>query len=199
MKSMKRRTRILLPLLAFAALGAGLVVAKGCSTTYTAPAIVAEGKLVGEVFPTVTGESLAGEAIELPAAYAGEPAVILVGYQQRAQFDIDRWVMGLIQADVDAPMLEVPAVPGLAAAFASDLIDQTMRDGIAEEDWAMIMTLYGQAAQPLAEFTGTERGQMTRVFVLDADGRVAWFDDGGFTARKALVVDRIVDMLQATR
>jgi hypothetical protein len=151
------------------------------------------------MFPTVVGTTLEGEELTLPAAYAGEPAVILVGYQQRAQFDIDRWVMGLIQADIDAPMLEIPAVPGLAAAFASDLIDQTMRDGIAEEDWAFIMTLYGQAAQSLAEFTGTERGQMTRVFVLDAEGRVAWFDDGGFTARKALEVREVVDLLRSSR
>jgi hypothetical protein len=140
----------------------------------------------------VVGQSLEEERIEIPAAYAGDPVVILIGYKQRAQFDIDRWVMGLMQADVAAPIVELPTIPGLAATFASGWIDDGMRAGIPREDWAAVVTLYGDAATPVAKFTGNDRGHLTRVAVLDAEGRVLWFDDEGYSARKALEVADLV-------
>lgn len=140
----------------------------------------------GEPFPTVSGESLAGEQIDLPTALAGQPAVVLIGYLQEAQFDIDRWLMGLIQAGTAVPILELPTIPGLAPTIASGWIDDGMRSGIPEEDWAVVVTLYGSAAKPVAELTGTENGRLARVILLDANGNVAWFHDRGYSASKAL-------------
>ncbi len=149
----------------------------------------------GEVFPTVAGESLAGEQVELPTALAGQPAVLLIGYLQEAQFDIDRWLMGLIQAGTAAPILELPTIPGLAPTIASGWIDDGMRSGIPEEDWAVVVTLYGSAAKPVAELTGTENGRLARVILLDADGTVAWFHDRGYSASKAMEVAELADRL----
>lgn len=140
----------------------------------------------GEMFPAVQGESLEGETIALPDAFAGAPVVLLVGYKQGAQFDIDRWVMGLLQAEVAAPIVELPTIPGLIPSFASGWIDDGMRSGIPQEDWSAVVTLYGGAARPVAEFTGTASGRLARVVLLDAKGRVAWFDDRGYSASKAL-------------
>ena len=55
---------------------------------------------VGEPFPLASGESLAGEATELPTDLSGSPAVLLVGYEQDSQFDLDRWILGLQQAEI---------------------------------------------------------------------------------------------------
>ena len=149
----------------------------------------------GEVFPTVAGESLAGGQVELPAALAGQPAVLLIGYLQEAQFDIDRWLMGLIQAGTAAPILELPTIPGLAPTIASGWIDDGMRSGIPEEDWAVVVTLYGSAAKPVAELTGTENGRLARVILLDANGTVAWFHDRGYSASKAMEVAELAGRL----
>lgn len=140
----------------------------------------------GEVFPTVAGESLAGDDVVLPAALEGQPAIILIGYLQEAQFDIDRWLMGLIQAGVAVPILEVPTIPGLAPTLASGWIDDGMRSGIPEEDWAVVVTLYGSAAEPVAELTGTTNGRLARVILLDEAGKVAWFYDRGYSAAIAI-------------
>lgn len=140
----------------------------------------------GEPFPTVAGESLAGDAVELPSALAGQPAIVLIGYLQESQFDIDRWLMGLIQAGAAVPILELPTIPGLVPTIASGWIDDGMRSGIPEEDWAVVVTLYGSAAKPVAELTGTESGRLARVILLDADGNVAWFHDRGYSASRAL-------------
>lgn len=149
-----------------------------------------------EAFPRVTAESLAGEEVTLPDDYAGQPLVLLIAYQQRTQFDVDRWVMGLLQAEVEATILELPTVPGIAPSIASPWIDAGMRSGIPDEDWPAVVTLYGDAARPVAELTGTENGRVTRVVVLDPEGRIAWFDDEGYSPRKALEVARLVERLQ---
>lgn len=140
----------------------------------------------GEAFPAVTGESLDGRQADLPGALAGQPAIVLIGYLQEAQFDIDRWFMGLIQANVEVPILELPTIPGLTATLASGWIDDGMRSGIPEEDWGVVVTLYGSAAEPVARLTGTTNGRLARVILLDEDGTVAWFHDKGYSASKAL-------------
>lgn len=58
-----------------------------------------------------------------------------------------------------------------------------------------MITLYGRAAKPVAELTGTERGRRARVIVLDATGKVVWFDDEGYSVRKAMVVADLVARL----
>lgn len=150
----------------------------------------------GEAFPLVVGQSLEKQRIELPTAFAGTPVVILIGYRQNAQFDIDRWLMGLVQAGLGARVVEVPAIPGLLPTMASGWIDDGMRSGIPREDWAAVITLYGEAARPVAEFTGTTNGRLARVVVIDGTGQVVWFDDTGYSVRKALEVAELIGELE---
>ena len=179
-----------LPIAILAACLPALLLLQGCSSTEP------NRDPTGEVFPAVVGESLERERVELPAAFAGEPVVLLVGYEQRTQFDIDRWAMGLMQAEASAPIVELPTIPGLVPTLISGWIDDGMRSGIPEEDWAAVVTLYGGAARPIARMTGTESGHRTRVLVLDAMGRVVWFDDEGYSASKAMAVAALVDTLR---
>ena len=149
---------------------------------------------MGETFPSVTGNSLEKVEVELPGSLAGQPAVLLVGYKQKTQFDIDRWLLGLLQSGAKAQILELPTIPSLVPTLISGWIDDGMRSGIPEEDWGVVVTLYGSAAKPVARFTGTENARSTRVLVLDEAGQVAWFDDSGYSASKVL---EIVDLLES--
>ena len=169
-------------------LAAALLLAPGCSATYP------NRNPVGETFPSVAGQSLEEERVELPGALAGEPAIILVGYKQRSQFDIDRWIMGLIQADAPGRIIELPTIPGLVPSAFSGWIDDGMRAGIPEEDWGVVVTLYGSAATPVAKLTGNI-GSNARVLVLDPDGEIVWFADRGYSATQALEAARITRAL----
>jgi hypothetical protein len=148
-----------------------------CSTT------VENRDPVGERLPTVTGESLEGEETTLPL---GEPTVLLVGYVQKAQFDADRWLIGLLQAPPPARVLEVPTIEGLFPRMIAGTIDDGMRSGIPSEDWQSVVTVYGSDAKRIVELTGNERGRNIRVLLLDSDGVVRWFHDRGFSAGKLL-------------
>jgi len=106
-----------------------VVLLTGCSVS------LPNRKPGGEQFPVVSGQSPEKQSVELPTAFAGAPVVVLIGYRQEAQFVIDRWVMGLMQAGLSSRVVEVPAVPGLVPTLASGWIDDGMRSGIPAEDW----------------------------------------------------------------
>ena len=175
--------------LRLAALSLALTTLAACSST------VPNRNPVGEPFPTVTGESLDGESVTLPDALAGQPSVLLIGYKQQTQFDIDRWLLGFAQAGLKAPLLEVPTIPSLGASLASGFIDDGMRAGIPKEDWGVVVTVYGGAAKPIVALTGNENGNNARVMVLDADGTIVWFHDRGYSATKVLeLIERVTSL-----
>ena len=152
---------------------------------------------VGRMFPTVTGEDLEQTSVTLPAAYRGAPALYLVGYRQNTQFDLDRWTIGLLQADFPCRIVEVPTIPGLVPSLIKGTIDDGMRSGIPKEDWASVVTLYGDAAKPVAEFTGNANPRNGRILLLDAEGKVVWFWDQGFSARRVLELSKLAGDLDS--
>lgn len=142
----------------------------------------------GETFPAVSGTNLDGKAFSIPGDFAGEPVLLLVGYRQETQFDIDRWLLGLTMhfdanpgSSPKPPRLyEVPTIPGLAPSLFAGRIDEGMRSGIPSEDWGSVITVYGDGGA-IAKFTGTENGLPGRVLLLDAQGKVVFFHDRGYS------------------
>ena len=136
----------------------------------------------GQMFPPVRGKSLSGENYEIPKAFQDNETLLLVGYKQRAQFDIDRWLLGLSTKSLNVSTFELPAVMGLIPAFISNKIDKGMRRGIPKEDWAQVITVY-EDAERIAEFTGNEDELTGRVMLLDKRGIVRFFHDEGFSVK----------------
>ena len=150
---------------------------------------------VGQVFPSVTGESLSGEKVSLPPSSGS--TILLIGYVQKAQFDADRWIYGLLQAGIAARIIELPTIPGIFPNVISGSIDSGMKSGIPSEDWASVVTLYGSGARTVVEFTGNETPRNIRVALLDGAGRVRWFHDRGFSAGKLIELQKTAATLTA--
>lgn len=144
---------------------------------------------IGEPFPEVAGEALDGKTWEIPAELAGRPAILLIGYVQDAQFDIDRWLLGIAQVGTPVPFLELPTIKGLAPRMFQGTIDEGMRKGIPIEDWRGVVTLWGDDAAKVVSLTGNERPRNARVALLDRSGRIAWFTDRGFSAGQMIELD----------
>lgn len=175
---MTRRTR--LSLFLTASVAAGLLVSSvACTST------IPRQNPVGSTFPSIQARDLAGEERSFPGEFAGAPALVILGYIQKTQFDVDRWLLGLTQADRGLPVVEMPAARGLVPRIISGTIDGGMRSGIPEEDWRSVVTVYKQSDQ-LANWTGTEDPRNARVLLLDAEGKVIWFHDRGYSAGKLL-------------
>lgn len=145
----------------------------GCSTTYT------NRNPVGEIFPTVSGESLEKIEIEMPKYFNGSKVILLLGYKQDSQFDIDRWLIGLDQTETKAKIYELPTIQGLFPRMFSTFIDNGMRKGIPKELWGGVITIYRDGSV-IQEFTGNENGNNARVLIIDENGKVIYFYDKGF-------------------
>jgi len=184
--------RLTLSVAVAAALGLTLGLGS-CRATYP------NRQIAGEGFPPVAVRALDGAERSLPAAVAGAPAVLLLGYVQGAQFDADRWLLGLLQAELAVRIVEVPAARGFVPWLIRGTIDGGMRAGIPAEDWGVVWTVYGEDADRLQRFTGNERPRNVRALLLDADGRVVWSHDRGYSAGTLLALrSRLAELQGAT-
>lgn len=185
------RTKILSAVCVSLAAGLLMFAFQGCATS------VANVDPTGTRFPKVAGESLDGTSHSLPDDLAGAPAVLLVGYAQGAQFDIDRWIMALMQQKTPARVFEIPTIKGLVPTLISGWIDDGMRSGIPDEDWPAVITVYGDQAAKIVATTGNENPRNARVLLLDGDGRVMWFHDRGFSPSRMLALDAMTREIPA--
>lgn len=144
---------------------------------------------LGERFPAVRGETLDGATLELPGGLLGKPSILLIGYVMEAQFDIDRWLLGLLQLETPVRLLEVPTIDGMVPGLIAGTIDNGMRSGIPPQDWATVVTLYGDDADRVVALTGDAGSRNARVLLLDADGRIVWYADRGWSAKLLLALD----------
>ncbi len=150
-----------------------LLAAAACAST------VPNRDPTGEAFPRVEGEALDRTARVVPDDLK-KPAVVLVGYVQDAQFDIDRWLLGLVQLGTPVDLAELPTIRGFVPSLIAPRIDEGMRSGIPSEDWGSVVTIYDDADR-IVEFTGNEKPRNARVLLIGEDGTVAWFFDRGYS------------------
>ncbi len=171
-------------LLALPVLLVAVVLVLGLSGGCSSP--IPNRNPVGEPFPSIVAEPLDAESdedrIRIPEDFAGKPLLLLVGYVQDTQFDIDRWLFGALDADLAVELREIPAARGMGARLASGFIDGGMRRGIPKAEWGAVATTYGATAETIAEVTGTERPRNARVLLIDGSGVIRWFHDQGFSA-----------------
>lgn len=163
-----------------------LLVIGGCTKQYV------NQNPVGQMFPTVTGQSLENIRHEIPDYFSGRSVLLLVGYKQDSQFDIDRWLIGLDMTGTRVDVYELPTIQGMLPRMFRTKINDGMRAGIPKELWKGVITVYadGEAVQA---FTGNVNPNNARCILLNAQGKVIFFHDQGFSVealnalRKALV------------
>ena len=176
---------------------AGLLICAPLVLTSSCRSSTPNRSPLGELLPPVSARTLEREELQLPGELSGAPAVLLIGYVQNAQFDLDRWILGLIQAETPVRFLELPTIDGMVPGMIAGTIDSGMRSGIPAEDWGAVATLYGEDAARIVRWTGDERGLNGRIVLLDAGGSCVWFHDRGYSATKLLELDARVRELQA--
>lgn len=159
-----------------------LLLLTGCSTTYP------NQKIENTIFPSISGTSLEQEKMDIPEIFDHERTLLLIGYKQDSQFDIDRWLIALDMADVNVPVYELPTIQGMLPRMFKTYINNGMRKGIPKPLWKGVITVYEDGEQ-IQKFTGNVNPNNTRVVLIDNSGKVLYFYDQGFS----------VDALNAVR
>ena len=174
----------------FAALLIATTVAvSSCSTTYP------RRNPTGERFPTVRSATLDQNDLVIPDDLAGKAALLFIGYEMDSQFDIDRWLLGFSQLQIEIPVYELPTIPGMIPGMFANVINDGMRSGIPMEDWAIVATIYDDG-EKVTRFTGNETPLPARVVLLDGEGQVAFFHDRGYSTKTLLRLQQTIDKLR---
>jgi hypothetical protein len=147
-----------------------------CSTPYTNQSVK------GQVFPSITGQTLEKKALAIPADLKQEMVLLLIGYKQDSQFDIDRWLIGLDMTNTIVDVYELPTIQGMFPRMFSPVINNGMRKGIPKELWKGVVTVY-EDGEKVQAFTGNENGNNARVVLLNKDGLIVYFYDRGFSVQ----------------
>jgi hypothetical protein len=149
-------------------------IVSGCSSTFP------NQSPIGKTFPQVSGESLEQKKVTFPDDISGKPVVLLLGYEQNSQFDIDRWLIGLDMTQTQVEFYELPTIQGMIPRFFKSQIDSGMRKGIPKELWKGVVTIY-KDGEKLQAFTGNTNPNNARVILLDPKGKIIFFYDDGFS------------------
>ena len=168
-----------------------LAIQLGCSS------VVPNRQPVGKIFPSIEGTALSGETRYFPDTESETLTILLIGYTQFSQFDLDRWILGLTQLEVSAQVVEIPTIPGILPGLFANQIDSGMRRGIPETDWESVVTVYSDGGR-LVAFLGNEKKDNGRVVLLDQAGVVRWFWDRGYSATAILDLSETVQALSPT-
>jgi hypothetical protein len=151
----------------------GLLFITGCSTVYP------NQDITGQIFPIVIGQSLEKKSVTIPTDFTDEMTLLLIGYKQNSQFDIDRWLIALDMTDTRVNVYEIPTIQGLFPQMFSTVIDNGMRAGIPKPLWKGVITVYGDGDKVQA-LTGNENASNARVVLLNKQGEIVYFYDQGF-------------------
>ena len=169
---------------------AGALLLFGCSSSVN----IRNSDILDRSFPQVRGQSLEGKATVLPDDFLGKNTVLLIGYEMKTQFDIDRWILGLLQADVPVQIVEVPTIAGMMPQMVQRFIDSGMRSGIPKKEWASVVTVY-EDAEKIIYALGNSNPRSAYVVLLDGAGKIRWFSEQGYSAGQVLELKQLVSDL----
>lgn len=165
------------------------VLIAGCSS------VIPNQNPTAQRFPSVSGESLEKVTRTIPDDLKGAPAVLLIGFIRKAQFDLDRWILGIKQLETPVKLLEMPTIEGMMPGLAAGFITDGMRKGIPSEEWPDVVTIFSDASKITSLF-GTENPNNGRIVLIDKDGNIQWFYDRGYSAKEVLTLDKRVRELK---
>ena len=167
-----------------------LVVLTSCSRS-----VVVSGVTPDTIFPSVVGESLDKKRVNIPEDLKGSASILLVGYLQKTQFDIDRWILGLLQLESKTKLIEIPTIPGMMPEMVQSFINNGMRKGIPESDWKSVVTVYGDGKK-IVTTLGNEKPMNAYVVLLDSQGKIVKVYNSGYSADSVKELVSIVSKLE---
>lgn len=158
----------------FALISISLCLSACASYEYTSNVILNERMIQAK------GETLKGKKVTIPDEFSGKQTLLLLGYKQDSQFDIDRWLIGLDMTQTSIAVYEIPTIQGMAPRMFSTFINNGMRRGIPKDLWKGVITIYSDGDR-IQRYTGNQNPNNTRVILLDEQGKVIYFYDRGFS------------------
>jgi hypothetical protein len=134
----------------------------------------------GELFPTISGTTLSGKLLELPAAAISKPAVVVFTFSRTAGKDAHLWnehlVRGFSNAVPGYDIIVMESVPKLFRGIAMSGIRSSMPPSVQDRT----VVLY-QDEKLWKRRLAVSDNNRAYVVLLEPDGRLRWNNSGAFT------------------
>jgi len=136
-------------------------------------------KIIGNKFPVVSGNSLAGDAVTLPDATKGQIALVSVAFVEKGQPIINSWAEPFLEKyseKTDLIYYEVPMM-NIPQPAAREYIDSGMRAGLDQKMHSKVVTYYGDFRSYMKELNMSDV-KSGYVFLLDREGTIQFTGEG---------------------
>jgi len=148
----------------------------------------------GARLPVVTGKDLNGKAWKAPADFPGGRTLVILGYEQEQQKEIDTWTaaLGLTRRGNQLPWVEMPVIddPGVVMRW---IIDTGMQRGIPDREIrSHVWTVYTER-KAFLESCGIESVDAIHVLVVTREGEVLAMESGAYTDEAGRRLLAVVD------
>lgn len=133
---------------------------------------------IGKRFPEVRTKSLARSPVAIPAAAAGQVALIAVAFLRESQSQLDSWLEPFVKEFGSRDEFTFYEVPMISSGykFMRFMIDGGMRAGIPEYKHPHVVTMYGDVERYVNELGLDAR--YGYAFLLDQEGIIRWQGEG---------------------
>ena len=129
---------------------------------------------------------------DLPAAFAGDPSIVIVAFERQQQDEVDSWLPWLDDLRKLLPGLEVYELPAIRRRWlpARSFIDGGMRAGIPDPGTRQrTLTAYTDIGD-LCRALGIASTSTIALFVVSRDGIVVWSGSAAFDPDTAAGLER---------
>ena len=135
---------------------------------------------VGQVLPTVSGETLTGKELELPAADAGSSRILVFSFTKKASGDSKLWNEHMTRdfGSRGPAVFRVIFLESVPKVFRSMAISG-IKSGLPEALWDRTLLVYqGEDAWKFRLVVTSDRHSY--LVLLDGQGRVEWMSSRAF-------------------
>ena len=166
-----------------------LVICSQCFSRSNQPRVI-----YGRIMPAVSGRTLTGREVDLPAAAGGKPAVVIFTFSRAAGRDAENWAQRLSIREPRVPVYTViflESVPRLIRGMVVSGIKSEMPP--AMQDRAIILFHDEESWKEQLQVSNDGHACVT---LIGADGVVQWVNSESFTDFRFSALTKEIEALK---
>ena len=155
---------------------------------------------VGLFFPSITGESLKNEMIELPASSKGKYCLIGMSSSQKAEADLQTWMQPVydmfinqntfIPIDYNLEMYFIPMFKS-GQQTAYNMVFNKTKEEIDSELAPHVLFYKGDVTGYEGKLSVIDKN-IPYFFVVDTEGKIVYVTSGAYTERKLNKIESLI-------